>query len=88
MDCNLSDDVPGWVSISFYRIDNVVTKTYAMEIPNSGCIVRVQTLIDDDKAIDFQVSEAVTFVPWAKIAEEQDSEGTVIGRKLINFNKF
>ena len=50
--------------------------TKAMEIPHVGCVVQVTTQQGNN------VSEAVTFVPNAKIVEEKNEEGKVVARKL------
>lgn len=52
--------------------------TKAMEIEGLGCIVQVSTQQGN------QVAEAATFVFGAKIQEETDNNGNVIGRKLIS----
>ena len=52
--------------------------TKAMQIDNLGCVVQVTTQQGDN------VSEALTFVPNAKIKEIKDSEGKVIERKLVS----
>lgn len=51
--------------------------TKAMEIPHVGCVVQVTTQQGDN------ISDALTFVPNAKIEEQKDDKGLVIGRKLV-----
>jgi len=75
----------GWKLLSSHSHESVYTETLVMEIPNSGCIVRVITLLEPDG--EYHVADSITFVPWAKISEIRDDEGNLTGRKLINFNK-
>jgi len=51
--------------------------TKAMEIGSAGCVVQVTTQQGS------QVAEAVCFVPGVHIQTTEDSEGKVIGRKLV-----
>ena len=51
--------------------------TKAMQIKSLGCVVQVTTHQGDN------VAEAITFVPGAKIEEQKDEEGNIIGRKLV-----
>jgi len=60
------------------KSENWMKSTKAMQIDNLGCVVQVTTQQGDN------VSEALTFVPNAKIKEIKDSEGKVIERKLVS----
>jgi hypothetical protein len=57
--------------------DASCSETFVMEIPQSGCIMKV----------GIGVTVALTFVPWSKIDETME-DGKIISRKLINFSKF
>lgn len=50
--------------------------TKAMEMPGIGCVVQVTTQQGTN------VAEALTFVPGAKIIEDVNDEGVVVGRRL------
>ncbi len=60
------------------KSESWMKSTKAMQIDNLGCVVQVTTQQGDN------VSEALTFVPNAKIKEIKDSEGKVIERKLVS----
>lgn len=79
-------DSPYWKFIS--KEDGVLhTNTYAMEIPNTGCLVRVSSMYTPISS-NTVITEAITFVPWTKIEEVLDAEGVVTSRKLVSTNKF
>lgn len=52
--------------------------TKAMYIEDVGCVVQVTTQQGAN------VAESVTFVPGVKIKEEENTEGTIISRKLVS----
>lgn len=54
--------------------------TKAMEIEGCGCLVQVTTQQGDN------VSEALTFVPGARIDTKKDESGKVISRSLSNMH--
>ena len=60
------------------KSENWMKSTKAMQIDNLGCVVQVTTQQGNN------VSEALTYVPNAKIKEIKDSEGKVIERKLVS----
>lgn len=54
--------------------------TKAMQIDGVGCVVQVTTQQGDN------VSEALTYVPGAKIEKIHDAEGVLVGRKLVDIS--
>ena len=62
------------------------SKTSALEVPNAGCLVRIQTQYTSLNG-NYTLTEAVTFVPWVKLGEVK-AEEIVVGRKLVPFQKF
>ena len=75
----------GWKLLSSHGQGAVYTETLVMEIPNSGCVMRVITVIDPDDV--HHITDSISFIPWAKIHENHDDHGNLISRNLINFNK-
>ena len=74
--CKASSEAEGWMK-----------STKAMEVEGVGCVIQVTTQQRNPDG-SYALSDDVTFVPWSKIEEEHDSDGNIIGRKLVNFNKF
>jgi len=66
--------------------DGVGTITQAMEIEGTGVVIRVHTC-SEGMGSTFNVTEALTFVPWAKV-EEVTENNKVVGYKLVGTNKF
>ena len=64
--------------------------TKAMEIEGVGCVVQVTTQQKNPDG-SYSLSDAVTFVPNAKIDTLMETDGTnepkIVGRKLINNNQ-
>jgi hypothetical protein len=63
--------------------------TKAMQIDNVGCVVQVTTQQRNPDG-SYSLSDAVTFVPNAKIDTIMETDGTsekIVGRKLINNNQ-
>jgi hypothetical protein len=57
--------------------------TKAMEIEGVGCVVQVTTQQRNPDG-SYSLSDAVTFVPNAKIEVQKNEAGETIGRKLIS----
>lgn len=53
--------------------------TKALEIDGVGCLVQITTQQGNN------VAEAVTFVPNTYVEATRDSEGNVIGRKILRY---
>lgn len=49
-----------WKIIHQVKIGECMESTEALDIPDAGCLVRVQTLLGDN------ISEAITFVPYVE----------------------
>jgi hypothetical protein len=79
-------EVDVWKLLSSHSTGDVYTETLAMEIPESGCIVRVISVVETDEHSN--TSEALTFVPWVKIEEVKDGDGELEYRKLVTTKKF
>ena len=59
--------------------------TKAMDV-EGGCVVQVTTQQRNPDG-SYVVAEALTYVPGVKVCETQDSDGTVIGRRLVGMNE-
>ncbi len=59
------------------KAEGWMKSTKAMEIKNVGCVVQVTTQQGSN------ISDALVFVPGARIDEEHGADGKVVSRKLI-----
>lgn len=68
------------ISKAFSKNEGWMKSTKAMEVPGYGCAIQVSTQQGDN------IAEAVTFIPYTRIVEITNEEGTTIGRKIEVFD--